>query len=150
MDESGFRSFLQSRGMNEKQIDESIKIAARLDTFLQEPGRAATEDTAWAFSQRLIEERNNTEDNYIALIRYCFYIKNNEMFVALLELVDGGEVGENLYRRVGEQFGNDIQEAVFAGVGVPPYGIPTPEKPAYLHPAIQRLERARNYWVATR
>ena len=76
----------------------------------------------------------------MALIRYCRFIKNNTLFVALLELVDGGEVGDNLYRRVGESFGAGIRDEIFAGIGVAPYGTPSPDKPAYLHPVIERLE----------
>ena len=97
MDRQGFRTFLQSYKLNEEQVEESIAIADRFMAYVQEPGRTPSADTAWVFSKLLIEEGNNTEDNYIALIRYCRFIKNNEMFVALLELVDGGEVDENLY-----------------------------------------------------
>ncbi len=62
------------------------------------------------------------------------------MFVALVELVDGGEVDENLYRKVAEDFGIEVRDEVFKGIGVAPYGTPSPEKPAYLHPVIARLE----------
>ena len=79
-------------------------------------------------------------ENYIALIRYCGFIKNNEMFTALMELVDGGEVGDNLYRMVEEKFGAEIRDEVFAGIGVAPYGLPTPDKPVTLHPVLERLQ----------
>jgi hypothetical protein len=55
-------------------------------------------------------------------------------------LVDGGEVAGNLYRKVGKQLGKQLRDEVFAGIGVAPYGTPTPEKPAYLQPVIERLE----------
>jgi hypothetical protein len=140
MDKQGFRSKLHSFKLNEEQIEVSMALAERFHAYVNEPGRIPSADTAWAFSRLLIEEGNNTEDNYIALIRYCRFIKNNEMFIALLELVDGGEVGDNLYRRVGERFGTAIRDEVFNGIGVAPYGIPSPEKPAYLQPVIERLE----------
>ena len=141
MDQQGFRNMLLARGLNDAQIDASLKIAERFDAYLHEPGRCPSEDTAWAFSKQLIEDGDNTEENYIALVRYCHFLKENELFVAFLELVDGGEVAGNLYGRLGERFGDEIRDEVYAGIGIAPYGIPTPEKPAYLHPVILNLER---------
>lgn len=140
MDRQGFRDMLKARGLTDEQIEASIAMAERFEAYVGEPGRAPSADTAWAFSQLLIEQGDNTEDNYLALIRYCRLIGDNEMFVALLELADGGEVGENLYRIVGEQFGEVIRDEVFAGIGVAPYGTPSPDKPAYMHPVLERLE----------
>lgn len=141
MDKQGFRNMLQSLELNEEQIEASITIAGRFEAYIiDEHGKMPPADAAWAFSRRLIEEGHNSQDNYMALIRYCRFIKNNTMFVALLELVDGGEVGDNLYRRVGERFGAEIRDEIFAGIGVAPYGTPSPDKPAYLHPVIERLE----------
>ena len=140
MDQPGFRALLEKRKCTEAQIEASFAIAERFEAFLQQPGRLPTAETAWAFSRLLIEAGSNTEANYIALIRYCLFIQNNDMFVALLELVDGGEVGSNLYQRVGERFGTALRDEIFVGVGVAPYGIPTPDKPAFLQPVLRLLE----------
>lgn len=140
MDRQGFRDSLRQRGLVGEQIEASLAIAERFDAFVREPGRAPSADTAWAFSRLLIEEGGNTEEAYIALIRYCRFINENDMFVALLELVDGGEVAGNLHRMLAEAFGDELRDEVYASTGVPPYGTPTPEKPATLQPVIQRLE----------
>jgi hypothetical protein len=138
MDKQGFRSMLQARKLNEAQIASSIAIAERFETYLD--GRPATDETAWAFSKQLIAEGKNTGENYIALVRYCLFVKNHDLYVAFLELVDGGEVGENLHRLVAERFGAAVRDEVFAGIGVVPFGTPTPEKPAMFQPVITRLE----------
>jgi hypothetical protein len=138
MDKQGFQKMLQARKLTEAQITASIAIAERFMQYLSD--KTFTGENAWDFSNELIKVGNNTRENYLALARYCLFIKNTTMYVAFLELVDGGEVGENLYRKVSEAFGNEIREEVFAGIGVAPYGTPTPEKPAYLHPVIERLE----------
>jgi len=138
MDEQGFRTNLVSRSVPEDRLAPALALAARFDTFISD--KPATAETAWAFSKVLIEEGNNSFNNYITLIRYCRFLQNDDMYVALLELVDGGEVGARLYRKVGKQFGNKVRNEVFAGIGVTPYGTPTPEKPAYLQPVIERLE----------
>jgi hypothetical protein len=138
MDEQGFRTNLISRNVPEDRLAPALALAARFDDFLS--GKPATAETAWAFSKILIEEGRNTEDNCITLIRYCRFIQNHDMYVALMELVDGGEVGGNLYRKVGKHFGKQLRQEIFAGIGVAPYGTPTPKKPAYLQPVIERLE----------
>ena len=140
MEKQSFRNTLQSLALNEEQIEASIALAERFEAYVNKLNQMPPTDIAWEFSRRLIEEGHNTEANYMALIRYCRLIKNNAMFVALLELVDGGEVGDNLYRRVGERFGVEIRDEIFGGIGVAPYGTPSPDKPAYLHPVIEQLE----------
>ena len=140
MDKKGFREKLIStmRG-NEENIDAAISIAERFDIYFHKPGNELSTKTAWAFSEKLIAEGSNSEENYIALVRYCRFIKNDDMFVAFLELVDGGEVGKNLYHRMGDRFGTQIRDEIYAGAGIAPYGMPSPKKPGYLHPIIARL-----------
>lgn len=141
MPEQTFRELLAGLGLNAEEIEASFEIAEELSSFLSEPGRTRSAQTAWAFSRLLISDGRNTEANYLALVRYCRFIKEHELTAAFLELVDGGEVGDNLYRMVGERFGAAIRNEVFHGIGVAPYGTPSPQKPGYLQPVIRRLEQ---------
>ena len=140
MDIQGFTDYLHTRGCNGGQVEKSIAIVQEFLDFMQAGQLPPTAETAWAYSRKLIAEDRNSEANYFALARYHRFIRANELFVGFLELIDGGEVNENLYRRVGERFGEEAQAEFFAGIGVAPYGTPTPEKPAYLQPVIERLE----------
>ncbi len=140
MDTHGFQEYLERYKLSEEQTRLHIEIAQDFDSFLSKPGTIQNAETAWAFSKQMIADGTNTETNYIALIRYCRFIKNNELFVAFLELVDGGEVGANFYRLVGESFGKEIQAQVFSGTTVIPLGTPTPEKPGFIHPLIAKLK----------
>lgn len=138
MDTQGFRAMLQGRKLPEDKIEASLALAERFEKF--QAGKPALAETAWAFSKVLISEGGNTEDSYIALARYGLFIKEHAIYAAFLELVDGGEVGMNLYTRTAERFGTEVRDAVFEGFPVAPLGIPTPEKPATLQPVIERLE----------
>jgi hypothetical protein len=142
MNKQGFRVWLQGLRVPEKQIEDTVNISERFDNFLGEPGNTPSAANAWAFSRVLIKEKKNTFKNYLALFRYCNFIKNNEMLVAFLELIDGGEVNARLYRKVAKTFGDEIRDSIFKGIGVAPYGTPSPDKPAYLNPVIDRLEKA--------
>jgi hypothetical protein len=141
MDKQGFRTMLEGRKVPAEKIDSALALAERFEPFAGRSGGFSA-DSAWAFSKVLIEEEQNTEENFVTLARYGLFIKDNSVFVAFLELLDGGEAQENLYKRTAERFGESLRDEVFAGIGVASYGIPTPEKPKYMHPVIERLQQA--------
>jgi len=141
MNQPGFRAMLEGRKVPAEKLDAALALAARFEQFAAQSGGFSTA-TAWAFSKSLIAEGQNSEENFITLARYGLFIKDNAVFVAFLEVLDGGEAQENLYRRVAERYGEALRDEVFAGIGVAPFGIPTPEKPRYMQPVIARLEQA--------
>lgn len=141
MDKQGFQTMLEGRKMPAEKLEIALELAERFEAFAGQTGGFFTE-TVWAFSEILIAEGRNSEENFITLARYGLFIKNNTVFVAFLELLDGGEAQENLYKRVAEKYGEPYRDEIFAGIGVAPYGLPTPEKPRYMQPVIARLEKA--------
>ncbi|MBN2393707.1 MAG: hypothetical protein JXR84_23445, partial [Anaerolineae bacterium] len=140
VDQQGFRALLQTRKVSNEKIEAAIALAERFERFAEERNAVPIAETAWAFSERLIREGQNTEDNYLTLARYGLFTKDDALFVAILELLDGAEAQGNLYRRVAEVFSEDVRDEVFAGIGVAPLGLPTPDKPRTMHPVVERLE----------
>lgn len=132
---------LEGRKVPADKMESALELAERFEQFAAQQGGFSTE-MAWAFSKTLIAEGQNSEENFLILARYGLFIKNNAVFVAILEVLDGGEAQENLYKRVAEQHGEAFRDVMFAGIGVAPYGLPTPEKPRYMQPVIARLEQA--------
>ncbi|MBN1450406.1 MAG: hypothetical protein JW963_05265, partial [Anaerolineales bacterium] len=133
MNREGFRELLKSRKLNEEQIDASVSMAERFEAFIADHGKPDA-DTTWAFCKILIQEGQNSLDNLLTIARYGRFIKNNDIYIAILELLDGAEAQPNLYQRVAESFGESVRDEVFAGVGAAPLGVPSPEKPQYLFP----------------
>jgi hypothetical protein len=140
MDKEGFRQMLQTRKLSDEKIEASIALAERFDQFLCDSDGRPSGESALAFSDLLIREGQNTQDNYFAMARYGRFIKNDDIYVAVLELVDGAEAQPNLRRRIGEAFGQEVRDEVFAGIDVAPLGLPSSEKPRYMQPAVERLE----------
>jgi hypothetical protein len=141
MDINGFRTMLVGRQVPAEKLDSALALAQRFEQFAAQYGGSSTE-ASWVFSRALIEEGLNSQENFITLARYGLFTGNNAVFVAFLESLDGGEAQENLYQRVAEKFGTALRDEVFAGIGVAPFGLPTPEKPRTLQPVIERLEQA--------
>ena len=145
MDREGFRELLKARKVSEEKIEASIGMAERFEAYLASLGGTPDAVSAWTFTNMLIQEKQNTYDNLLALARYGRFIKDNNLYVAILELLDGAEVQPNLYQKVGTLFGNAIRDEVFAGIGVSPLGLPSPEKPFDLFPVLDRLIGAVGY-----
>jgi predicted hydrocarbon binding protein len=139
MDIQGFRTMLERRKVPAEKLQPALELAQRFEQFAMENGGFSAE-AAWAFSKLLIAESQNSEENFITLARFGLFIKSNIIYIAFLEVVDGGEAQENLYRRVAERFGEALRDEVFSGIGIAPFGLPSPEKPRYMQPVIARLE----------
>ena len=139
MDTEGFRELLKTRQLSDAKLEASVLIAERFEEYLASTDEAPGETTAWQFSQVLIDEGQNTYDNLLALARYGLFINNNDVYVAILELIDGAEAQPNLFKRVGELFGLAVRDEVFAGIGISALGVPPPQKPFDMFPVIDRL-----------
>ena len=139
-DKQGFRTMLKTRNMSDEQIDAAIALIECFEDFASQTEEMSITDIAWAFSEQLIQQGQNTMDNYLALARFGLFTKNNELFVAILELLDGYESQENLYHKVTEMFGEKVRDEIFADIGIAPLGLPTRDKPGTMMPVIERLE----------
>jgi len=139
MDREGYRELLKTRKLSDEKIEESIEIAERFEAYLRASSSKTDSAITGEFCKVLIEDGQNTYDHFLALARYGRYIKNNAIYVAMLELLDGAEAQPNLYKKVGEEFGEAVRDEAFAGVGVSILGVLPPEKPYDMFPVIDRL-----------
>ncbi|HEY43746.1 MAG TPA: hypothetical protein G4O11_07170 [Anaerolineae bacterium] len=139
MDTEGFRELLITRKLTDEKITASIALAERFEAFIDTTSGQPDTETTWAFCKILIEEGQNTNDNFLTLARYGIFKKNNDIYIAILELLDGAEAQPNLYQKVGDMFGEAVRDEVFAGIGVSPLGRPSPERPHDMFPVIERL-----------
>ena len=139
MDREGFRQLLINRKVAPEKMEASIDLAERFEKFIAASGGRADATTTWAFCQLLIQEEQNTYDNLVTVARYGRFTRNNDIYIAILELLDGAEAQPNLYKKVAETFGETVRDEVFTGVGEAPLGVPGSEKPRLVHPVIKRL-----------
>lgn len=140
MDKQGFQTMLEGHNVPAEKMASALELAARFEQYAAQQGGFCAE-IAWAFSKILIAERQNSVENFITLARYGLFIQNNPIYVTFLELLDGGEAQENLYLRVAERYGAAFRDEVFVGIGLAPYGLPTAEKPRFMQPVVERLEK---------
>lgn len=148
MDKEGYRTYLTDREqpVPEEKIGPAIAMVERFEEFLKESKRnlqTATSLEVNKFSKILIEEGINTYDNYVALSRYGFFGKNMNLYLAVLELIDGAEVMDVLRERLGEAAGESKRDAVFEGIDAP-LGLPSAEKPKVTKEVLERMKKLVN------
>jgi hypothetical protein len=143
MDQEGFRAFLQKRQLSEREIEQHVATAQRFEDWAQArgAGEQPTADDARAFSALLTDEGDNTYENYLAVARYGRFARNNPVYIAAVELLDGSEALEGLYEKLGRAVGGQKRDEVFAGINLPPLGTPSTAKPAITQAVMERLER---------
>jgi hypothetical protein len=140
MDTQGFREFLGQRSLSKDKISASIALAERFEEYLHDkifPQR--TKEAVDAFSKLLIEEGEDTLANLYALARYGRFIGNNQVYLGVVDLLDGAEAMNNLYRKAETILGTERRDIVFREVNLPSLGTPNREKVAITQKVMTRL-----------
>ena len=133
MDEDGFKKYCLERKLSEKTIQAHIQVVKEFESFLiskcqNKSITNATLANLHNFVKHLMSENRNTWDNMFPLVRYARFINNKKIVVAVLELLDGSKVLENLSNTIDQTVGEAKREAVFKGVELPPLGTTPKEK----------------------
>ncbi|QRN84507.1 hypothetical protein JR338_13055 (plasmid) [Chloroflexota bacterium] len=145
MQEKAFREYLVARGLDEKTVNQQVEAIRKVEAQLQSqvPGWTL-EDLNHTSGQELvdglIERGENTMDNLLALVRYTKVIDNRELFVAIFHLLDGYEVMDNLYSKLGDAVGEDLRDGIFENLPLPPLGLSRYEKAHYTAKIMDRME----------
>jgi len=142
MEKGSFAKYLQERNLSEEQIDcFSVFIERFEQSFLSS---SCTERANFLidFSESMIMDGSNTEDNYYALVLYGRFLKDNDLFRVALEFIDGAEALDNLYKKTAEFLGENRRDQLYSGLDLIPLGTPTEQKPAAMLAFLNRLMTA--------
>ncbi len=137
MDKKGFREFLKTRELSQSEIEESISLAEKFENFVT-ASRPGKEDVS-AFSVLLIQEGMNTQASFYALARYGRFLGNDDVYVAVVDVLDGAEAMDSLYMKAGQVLGEQKRDEIFEGIELPPLGLPNDEKVKVTQVVMDRL-----------
>ena len=93
------------------------------------------------FAKLLIKENLNTYTSLVALSRYGYFIKNMNLYLAVLELIDGAEVMNVLNERLGEHVGEEKRDKILPAENLPPLGLPSIEKIDVTHQVLEKMNK---------
>jgi len=144
MNIEGFRQFLLPRQLLDEQVEQHIRIVSRVEAYLASLNppmtlENASDEAAQAFVDQLITESSNNYDNLVALLRYGYFCRNNALYVAILELLDGEEAFGGLYRKLGEVLGVEKRAEIIGEIQIPPLGISSQKKAHLTQIVMERL-----------
>jgi hypothetical protein len=147
MNKDDFGTFLRQKRISEDKIEQFVSIAEDFERFLEKSGNTDTPNSedVNAFSRELIKDNRNSWDNYRALIFYGEYIKNKEVFTTAVELIDGSEALDNLFKKAGQVFGEEKRDEIFSGIDLPPLGTPTSQRPKITQAVMERIGAVVGY-----
>jgi len=145
LDEKGFRNYCTERKMTKKTMQMHIQILKEFETFLKTNYKnrniaEATSSNFHIFVKHLIDENRNTWENMLPIVRYARFINNKKLIVAVLELLDGSDVLENLSSTIKQTAGNSNHKAIFKEIKLPPLGTLPKNKPKITKKFMDNLE----------
>ena len=150
----GFRELLEGCGYTQEQIESCVAGVDLFDAYVSEQGgsvEGASADAVPLFASSLIERGLNQRPHFVGLYHYAGMIRDYELQVAVLQLLDGFEIPGNLHRFIGEVLGDDVQARIFEGVDLPQLGTTPLDWVRMASVVMPRLEaEADAYWASRR
>jgi hypothetical protein len=145
LDEEGFREFCTKRKPDEKTIRAHIGVVREFEVFLNNKDRnrnlsSATADDLQSYVGQLMENDMNTWENLLGLLRYGRFAGNRQVEIALLELLDGSDVFENLSETMKQTLGEDKRNEILEGITLPALGTHSKAKPEVTKEFMERME----------
>lgn len=139
MDTQGFHDFLTKRELPVDEILAAIALIQRFEASLVSMPAASAAQQVEAFTQELIANGENTLPNFYTLARYGRFTGDDDLYVAVVDLLDGAEAMENLHHKAGVILGEGRRDKLFEGLAPPPLGTPNREKVAINRQVMVRL-----------
>jgi len=145
MDKEGFRQFLETRKLTEDQMKQHFEMVERFEAFLSNFNPSTTLERCGAeetrgFVDKLVMDGECSYVNLLPVARYSYYKKNFPVYLAIVELLDGYEAFEGMYKKVGQVLGEQKREEIFNNIDLPSLGVANWQKAQLTRTVMQRLE----------
>jgi hypothetical protein len=150
VDEKGFRKFIKEakrvpKGLSEKTIRSHIRMVKEFEDFFRGKSSRmkfndARERDIRAFIKHLAKTDRNTFDNLIGLLRYARFSGNRDAELALLIVLDGGNILGILCDTVRKEHGKRKGDELLRGFKPPAIGTSFKLMPKATSEFMDRLE----------
>jgi hypothetical protein len=141
--ENAFRKFLQGRKLSATGIESSVAAVREFERYLRKRKttlKAAGVDALRDYISLLIEEDRNSKDRLVAIARYCYIAKKNDMYICLSELLGASDVLPTIGERLATIAGQAAHGRVFHDLEMPPLGSPQDSYPKLTKLVLDRME----------
>lgn len=136
------REFYRERGLSEEDAESAVDAVREYEEHLEARGASlesmSIEDVR-GYVSHLISEDKNSMDRLLAIARYCFIAKLNDVYIYFTSILGGRTVLPSISERLAEIAGEEKRAVVFEGLEAPPLGSPPEEFPKVTGLLMERL-----------
>jgi hypothetical protein len=141
--EKTFRKYLEGRKLSTTSIESSLAAVKEFEKYLRKRKttlKSAGLDVLRDYISLLMEEGKNTEDRLVAIARYCYLAKKNDLYIYLSELLGASDVLPAIGKRLARIAGKPAHRRVFHDLEMPPLGSPQDSYPTLTRLILDRME----------
>jgi len=136
--EKEFRELCKARGLNDKAIGDAVVAVREFEQHLNDRGSSmdsATVEDLKQYISLLMSQGRNSRERLLALARYSYLAKMNDMYIYFTSILGGRDVLANLSARMSSIAGEKLARDILSNIEAPPLGSP----PESFPPVTQRL-----------
>ncbi len=145
MDEKAFREFCFKNNIKEEIIEANLVFLREFEHYIEKEleksdlTKVSVDDLS-SFIEYMINSGKNIIDNFLALIRYSFLTKREDLKVLLYEIIDGADVMKYLVEELKGEVDEETLTTIIEGIVFPPLGSSSNIKPKVTKEIVDRLE----------
>jgi hypothetical protein len=141
--EDAFRKYLKGRKLSATSIDSSVAAVRDFEKYLRR--RKTTLESAGLDVLRdcislLMEEDKNSEDRLVAIARYCYLAKKNDLYIYFTQILGAWDVLPAIGKRLATITGKAAHRRIFDDLEMPPLGSPQDSYPNLTKMILDRME----------
>jgi len=141
--ENAFRKYLEGRKLSATKIESSVAAVKEFEKYLRKRKttlKSAGLDVLKDYISLLIEKDNNSEDRLVAIARYCYLAKRNDMYIYFTQILGAWDVLPGIGKRLAAIAGKAARRRVFQDMEMPPLGSPQESYPKLTKMILDRME----------
>ena len=143
MKEEAFRRYLKGRKLSAIIIDSSVAAVKEFEKYLRKRKitlKSAGVDALRDYISLLIEEDKNSKDRLVAIARYCYLAKKNDLYIYFTAILGASDVLPEIGERLATIAGKAAHRRVFHDLEMPPLGSPQDSYPKLTKMILDRME----------
>jgi hypothetical protein len=141
--ERAFRSYLKERKLSATKTESSVAAVRDFERYVRKRKatlKSASPDVLSDYISLLTEEGKNSKDRLVAIARYCYLVRKNDLYIYFSELLGASHVLPAIGERLATITGKATRGRVFHDVEMPPLGSPQDSYPPLTKTVLDRME----------
>jgi len=121
--EGRFRKYLQKRKISARDIESSVSAVREFKEHLRKrktPLRSVDLNALKEYISLLIKEGKNSRDRLVAIARYCYFTKKNDLYIYFTSILGAMNVLPDIGERLANIAGEKARRKIFHDFELPP------------------------------